>query len=90
MKAHEVDFERYAPLLKDADISDDQKRELLQALWSVIIGFVDLGFEVVPASSACGQNGETPPVSGPDGVHSKHRTLIEHFIAADQKGEAAG
>lgn len=88
----EVDFERYTPLLESADISEDQKHELLQALWSIIIGFVDLGFEVTPASYACGQFAEKPtqrPITKPDALYSKHRKLIEEFIAADQTKEAA-
>lgn len=84
----EVDFERYAPLLEDADITDEQKRELLQALWSIIIGFVDLGFEVVPSSN-CGQNIDSAPLTGRSALQSKPHTLIEHFVAANSDGEAA-
>lgn len=88
----EVDFERYAPLLEDADISEDQKRDLLQALWSIIIGFVDLGFEVDCEQTACGQvpeNSRKAPLTAPDALHSTHSKLIEDFIAAHRDKEAA-
>lgn len=41
-----LDFDRYAPFLDDEDIGEDDKRALLEALWSIVVGFVDLGFEV--------------------------------------------
>jgi len=51
-----VDYEKYAPLLDDPDLSEDQKREFLQALWNIITNFVDLGFGVHPVQLACGES----------------------------------
>jgi len=48
-----VDYEKYAPLLDDPDLSEGQKREFLQALWNIITNFVDLGFGVHPVQLAC-------------------------------------
>ena len=53
-----VDYERYAHLLDDPELSEEQKRELLQALWEIICTFVSIGFGVHPAQQAqntCGQ-----------------------------------
>ncbi|MBK9584602.1 MAG: hypothetical protein IPO55_01610 [Alphaproteobacteria bacterium] len=52
------DVERYERYLEDQGLSEDQKRAMLEALWSIIVSFVDLGFGIHPAQSACGQNGE--------------------------------
>jgi len=51
-----VNYEKYAPLLEDPDLSEDQKREFLQAVWNIIVGFVDLGFGVHPVQLACGES----------------------------------
>lgn len=50
-----VDIERYKHLLDSDDLTEDQKEELLQALWSIIIAFVDLGFGVHPVQQVQGQ-----------------------------------
>ena len=43
-----VDYERYAHLLEETDLTDEQKREYLQALWGIIVEFVSLGWGVHP------------------------------------------
>ena len=43
-----IDFEYYEKYLSDYDISDQQKRELITALASIMMGFVDLGFGIAP------------------------------------------
>ena len=53
-----VDYDLYAHFLEDADLTEDQKREFLQALWNIIVEFVSLGFGVHPAQQAqlsCGK-----------------------------------
>ncbi len=47
-RAISVDYERYAALLDDPDLSEKQKQEFLQTLWNIIVGFVELGFGVHP------------------------------------------
>ena len=37
-------------------MTDAQKEEFLQALWSIIVNFVELGFGVHPLQEVCGQN----------------------------------
>lgn len=54
------DYELYAHYLDDAEISEEQKRELLSALWSIIVEFVALGFEVHPAQQAQDSCGKLP------------------------------
>lgn len=50
------DYERYAHFLEDADLTEDQKQELLGALWRILSEFVMLGFGVHPIQQACGQS----------------------------------
>lgn len=44
----EVDIEKYKALLDDATLSEAEKEAFLQALWSIVVAFVDLGFGVHP------------------------------------------
>jgi len=53
-----MDWEEFAHHLEDSDLSDDQKREFIETLWSIVIAFVDLGFDVRSIDddpAACGQ-----------------------------------
>jgi len=44
-----IDWEFYGEYLEDSDMSDAEKRELIEALWFMVVSFVDLGFGVHPA-----------------------------------------
>lgn len=54
-----VDVERYQAYLDGTSMTDQQKRDFLQAMWLVMISFVELGFEVHPIQHACGKNTAT-------------------------------
>lgn len=45
-RASEEDLREYLPYLDDTHLSEDQKIELLQTLWSIMSAFVDQGFGV--------------------------------------------
>ncbi|MEO1361012.1 MAG: hypothetical protein AAFU81_11790 [Pseudomonadota bacterium] len=51
----EVDVEYYQDMIDDPDLNDEQKAQIIEALWSIIVTFVDLGFDVHPNQLACGQ-----------------------------------
>ena len=58
-----VDYEKYAHFLENSDLSDEQKKEFLDTIWSIIIEFVSLGFNVHPLQQiegGCGQNSDNP------------------------------
>ncbi len=50
-----IDWELYGRYLEESDLSDDQKREFLETLWSIVVSFVDLGFGLHPIQQACEQ-----------------------------------
>ncbi len=50
-----IDWELYGEYLEEADLTDDQKREFIETLWSIMVSFVDLGFGIHPLQHACGQ-----------------------------------
>lgn len=53
-----VDVEKYQAYLDDPKLSEEQKEEFLQAIWSIMVAFVDLGFGVHPLQEVCGQDSE--------------------------------
>jgi hypothetical protein len=53
-----IDYALYERYLDSSDLSEAEKREFLETLWSIIVSFVDLGFGVHPLQQAnpdCGQ-----------------------------------
>ena len=60
----EVDVERYQHLLDNPDLTEEQKAQMLEALWSIIVNFVELGWGVHPMQKACGKLCEDDAESG--------------------------
>lgn len=44
----QVDLDCYQTFLDDAEIDDTMKEEFIEALWTVVVSFVDLGYGVHP------------------------------------------
>lgn len=42
------DAHEYCHFLADCDWTEEQKREFIETLWQIIVGFVDLGFDLHP------------------------------------------
>ena len=56
----EIDTAKYQKYLDDPSLNDEQRQQIIEALWSIITAFVDLGFGVHPmqeviGDEACGQ-----------------------------------
>lgn len=52
-----LDWAKYGAMLDEWDGSDEQKQELIATLWSIVVSFVDLGFEVTsPDALSCGED----------------------------------
>ena len=62
-----VDVERYQAYLDGTNMTEAQKEEFLQAIWMVIISFVELGFDVHPLQEVCGKPRE---LATPNGTHA--------------------
>lgn len=61
-----VDWEVYAAMLEDSDMPLDQQRELIETLWSIVVMFVDLGFDLNPVQQVCGQSDDVLSDNPPD------------------------
>jgi hypothetical protein len=84
----EVDVALYDHYLEECGWSDEQKRQFLEALWSIIVDFVALGFDVHPAQHAqdtCGKlpkTPSTPPITGRNAVQLSPHFITHNFKAA--------
>ncbi len=47
-----LDHAKYSEFFKDSGLSEAQAKELIDALWVVVVGFVDLGFGMNPFQQA--------------------------------------
>lgn len=45
----------WLPYLEDQDIPEEQKRALIETLWSIVVAFVDLGWQLNPKPEICGE-----------------------------------
>lgn len=47
-----LDVALYEQYLAESGLTEEQKREFLETLWTIIVGFVDLGFGIHPVQQA--------------------------------------
>lgn len=79
-----IDWDTYLPFFENEDISEEHKRELIEALWTIMVSFVDLGFGIHPVQQACGQEVSLPELPTADVVHSSHtKTTFENAARPD-------
>ena len=53
-----VDWEVYAAMLEGSDMPLDQQQELIETLCSIVVMFVDLGYDITPVPQICGEDQE--------------------------------
>jgi len=88
----EIDFLKYLELTKDFDMTEDQQRELIEALWDIMMAFVDMGFGIDAVTQACGQDVEMSsilPLLEGDMVECTDQHLKPNFITASTKDSPA-
>lgn len=80
----ELDTGDYLPEMEDFDMTEAQKIELLETLWSIMRTFVELGFQ----ADICGQIfGESQSSNLPlaDNIQSSHSTIRETPLEGNGK-----
>ena len=63
-------------MLDESDLSPAEQRELIETLWSIVLAFVDLGFDLSPVQQICGE-AEDPLADDPPDIVS----LIENSFS---------
>lgn len=86
-----LDVALYESYLADQHLAEDQKRALLEALWSIIVGFVDLGFSVEPGHLAdkAGPDGEEFANAGFALLNSEAIPTTDKFRKAAERATSA-
>ncbi|MGD1922809.1 MAG: hypothetical protein ACFB03_01280 [Paracoccaceae bacterium] len=51
-----VDVEKFQHRLDNCELSDAEKAEYLQIIWSIVLEFIDLGYGVHPVQHFCGKD----------------------------------
>lgn len=83
----DLDLGRYKPYLEDSDLSDAEKAEFLSALWSIMVGFVDLGFGVDSVQRLFPEIFENAPEAHEDTLESRQNTLTNQFSRGNSAPE---
>ena len=76
-----VDLEKYQNYLDDSDMSPSQKQAYLEAIWVVIVSFVEFGFGVHPAQEVCGKGDESVDLQVNQAFNGT-RSNSEHIVEA--------
>lgn len=76
-----VDVEKYQAYLDGSDMTESQKEEFLQALWSIIVSFVELGYGVHPLQEVCGK----PPQLDGEGAKEAFDGVSSETSNAEEK-----
>lgn len=88
-----IDWRLYAEHLDDSDLTDDQKREFIETLWSIVLGFIDLGYNIHPLQQvdaqpanhdACDQNDEIRSIIASGMVNLEEFPTIETTFLSDK------
>lgn len=84
-----IDVEFYLKFLKESDAPESEKRQLIETIWSIVVSFVDLGFDIHPLQQAlpdeCAQLPDMNEILASDlgdVVSSKHQLSKNQFIEA--------
>tara|TARA_R110002124_G_scaffold99838_4_gene246096 strand:- start:917 stop:1456 length:540 start_codon:yes stop_codon:yes gene_type:complete len=86
----EIDTAKYQKYLDDPALGEDQKHEIVEAIWGIMMNFVSLGFEVHPVQQAmneeaCGQLSDAldpSPDADSNGAKQDYSSLTDTFNAA--------
>ena len=80
----QFDWRDWLPYLAASDASEDQKRELIETVWAIVLTFVDLGWEVEAASEAseknCGQSFDLTAALMSAVVQSEHSNVPDDTV----------
>lgn len=74
-----IDWALYGSYLEESNLSDDQKREFIETLWSIVLSFVDLGFSLDPNQGGCEQKSNSA-LNFPAGLLSSEENIPKTFL----------
>jgi len=76
-----LNWQDWLPLLEDEDIPEAEKRQLIETLWNIVVGFVDLGWGLNSGpeidKEICGSDIDLTHVLNAAVLHSETQTETE-------------
>lgn len=88
-----LDWKLFEHHLADSDLSEEEKREFLEALWYIICTFVDLGFGIEPVQQAMKLAASSPPPPDRSGAETGQDSKLKNAFGKGgnkQEGDAPG
>jgi hypothetical protein len=85
-----VDVRKYQSLIDDPTLSEAQKEEVLRALWSIVVTFVELGFGVLPLQEVCGQDSGRLSNSPKEAFDQVRSNVLDETQGDEESGPTAG
>jgi hypothetical protein len=85
------DLSKYQSYLDGLEVTPEQKRELLESLWSIMCAFADFGFGIEPTQLICGwiEEARAHGAEASSGVvQSKKKPTQRNFNTAASTGGA--
>jgi hypothetical protein len=79
-----IDWALYRRTLEDTELSDEDKEAFIEALWNIMVAFVDLGFRLNPLPEICGEIDPLAALAEKsvlDMVNSQHTTKSFNMVA---------
>jgi hypothetical protein len=89
--AIQFDARAFAHFLDESDLTEAQKLEYIETIWTIVLQFIDMGFGIHPLQQACGQFSESPALCGDadsDMVESSHSDFCKDFERVGQASRA--
>lgn len=72
-----LDVDEWLPYLDDPDATDEEKRQLIETLWGIVLSFVDLGWSIETDTSE--RSNLPPETMGPtvDLTRALHAAVVQ-------------
>lgn len=84
------DVELYRHYFEDSGLTELQQREMLEALWILVVGFVDMGFGIHPVQHVLDGRKKTLATDSTTGLDSSRTHKKQSNKAASAFARAAG
>jgi len=72
-----VNWEDWLPFLEECDAPHEDKMKMIEALWSLVLTFVDAGWDVTQSPKSCGQNLDLTAALGATVLDLDQSTITE-------------
>ena len=82
--AMKLDIQKYTRFVEDFDLSDKQKRELIQAVWQIMESFADRSWGIYPLQQGSGKEIDKDCLGTPSSIESTNsnpKTVIGQSVS---------